>query len=33
MELIIADAPEQWWGAFHPMWPDIEDTLARESRS
>jgi phosphatidylinositol dimannoside acyltransferase len=33
MELIIADAPEQWWGAFHPMWPDIEDWLAQGNRS
>lgn len=22
-EAILADAPEQWWGAFHPIWPDI----------
>jgi KDO2-lipid IV(A) lauroyltransferase len=22
-ESIIADAPEQWWGAFHPIWPDL----------
>jgi phosphatidylinositol dimannoside acyltransferase len=22
-ETIIADAPEQWWGAFHPIWPDL----------
>jgi KDO2-lipid IV(A) lauroyltransferase len=22
-ETILADAPEQWWGAFHPIWPDI----------
>jgi KDO2-lipid IV(A) lauroyltransferase len=20
---MIADAPEQWWGAFHPIWPDL----------
>jgi lauroyl/myristoyl acyltransferase len=20
---IVADAPEQWWGAFHPIWPDL----------
>jgi|SRR5450759_2158677 len=22
-ESIVADAPEQWWGAFHPIWPDL----------
>jgi lauroyl/myristoyl acyltransferase len=22
-ESLIADAPEQWWGAFHPVWPDL----------
>src|SRR5262249_47980050 len=22
-ETLIADAPEQWWGAFHPIWPDL----------
>ena len=22
-EAILADAPEQWWGAFHPIWPDL----------
>ena len=22
-ETIVADAPEQWWGAFHPIWPDL----------
>ncbi len=23
-ESLIADGPEQWWGAFHPIWPDLE---------
>jgi lauroyl/myristoyl acyltransferase len=23
-ESIIADAPEQWWGAFHAIWPDLD---------
>lgn len=23
-ESILADAPEQWWGAFHPIWPDLD---------
>jgi KDO2-lipid IV(A) lauroyltransferase len=22
-ESIVSDAPEQWWGAFHPIWPDL----------
>lgn len=22
-ESLLADAPEQWWGAFHPIWPDL----------
>lgn len=22
-ESIIADAPDQWWACFHPVWPDI----------
>jgi phosphatidylinositol dimannoside acyltransferase len=22
-EAILADAPEQWWGSFHPIWPDL----------
>ena len=22
-ESILADAPEQWWGGFHPIWPDL----------
>jgi phosphatidylinositol dimannoside acyltransferase len=25
-ESILADAPEQWWGAFHPIWPDLDLT-------
>lgn len=23
-EDLIAQAPEQWWAAFHPIWPDLE---------
>jgi len=23
-ELVIADAPEQWWATFFPIWPDLE---------
>jgi phosphatidylinositol dimannoside acyltransferase len=22
-ETLLADAPEQWWGAMHPIWPDL----------
>ncbi len=22
-ESILADGPDQWWGAFHPIWPDL----------
>jgi phosphatidylinositol dimannoside acyltransferase len=22
-ERILAEAPEQWWGSFHPIWPDL----------
>jgi KDO2-lipid IV(A) lauroyltransferase len=25
-ETILADGPEQWWGAFHPIWPDLAVT-------
>ena len=27
-ETAIADAPEQWWAVFHPIWPDLEDDPA-----
>jgi hypothetical protein len=23
-EEIVADAPEQWWAVFFPIWPDLE---------
>ena len=23
-ERIIEDAPDQWWAAFFPIWPDLE---------
>ena len=23
-EDLIADAPEQWWAVFFPIWPDLE---------
>jgi hypothetical protein len=29
MEESIAEAPEQWWSAFSPIWPDL-DPAARE---
>ena len=27
-ESILADGPEQWWGAFHPIWPDLDQSAA-----
>jgi len=24
LESVIAEAPEQWWGAFHPIWRDLD---------
>jgi phosphatidylinositol dimannoside acyltransferase len=32
-ETAIADAPEQWWTAFFPIWPDLETTAAPEGRA
>jgi KDO2-lipid IV(A) lauroyltransferase len=26
-ESLLADAPEQWWGAFHPIWPDLDQSV------
>ncbi len=23
-ETLIADAPDQWWAIFFPIWPDLE---------
>jgi lauroyl/myristoyl acyltransferase len=31
-EAIVADAPEQWWGAFHPIWPDLVAGAAADAR-
>lgn len=28
LETLLADAPEQWWGAFHPIWPDLDKGAA-----
>lgn len=28
-ESIIADAPDQWWACFHPVWPDIGPEAGR----
>lgn len=28
MERIVSRAPEQWWGAFQPVWPDIGQSQA-----
>ena len=27
-ERLIAIAPEQWWAAFSPIWPDLEERAA-----
>jgi phosphatidylinositol dimannoside acyltransferase len=27
LEHDIAEAPEQWWGAFQPFWPDLRDDI------
>ena len=27
-EDLIADAPDQWWAVFFPLWPDLEDGAA-----
>ena len=28
LEHDIAAAPEQWWGAFQPFWPDLDPVAA-----
>jgi hypothetical protein len=25
----IAEAPEQWWGAFQPVWADLAESAGR----
>jgi len=30
-ESLLADAPEQWWGAFQPIWPDLAPAAAAGS--
>ncbi len=32
-ESLLADAPEQWWGAFHPIWPDLAPATGRTKGS
>jgi hypothetical protein len=27
-EALIADAPDQWWAVFFPIWPDLEAEAA-----
>jgi phosphatidylinositol dimannoside acyltransferase len=29
-ERVVADAPEQWWAVFFPIWPDLGGAAARE---
>ena len=31
-ERIIADAPEQWWAVFFPIWPDLEGAAVTDAR-
>ena len=28
-ESLLADGPEQWWGAFHPIWPDLDQSAPK----
>jgi KDO2-lipid IV(A) lauroyltransferase len=30
-ERVIADAPEQWWAVFFPIWPDLADDAQAET--
>jgi len=30
-ERIVADAPEQWWAVFFPIWPDVEADVLSEA--
>jgi KDO2-lipid IV(A) lauroyltransferase len=32
-EADVADAPEQWWGAFQPFWPDLAEGASAADRS
>jgi hypothetical protein len=32
-ETLIADAPDQWWAIFFPIWPDLEAGADATSRS
>jgi phosphatidylinositol dimannoside acyltransferase len=29
-ERVVADAPEQWWAVFFPIWPDLAASAARD---
>jgi lauroyl/myristoyl acyltransferase len=29
-ERVVADAPEQWWAVFFPIWPDLAGSTARD---
>ena len=31
-ERVVADAPEQWWAVFFPIWPDLAASGATEGR-
>jgi hypothetical protein len=32
-ETLIADAPDQWWAVFFPIWPDLEGEATPEASS
>jgi hypothetical protein len=32
-ERVIADAPEQWWAVFFPIWPDLAVEPAARSEA
>ena len=32
-EDLIADAPDQWWAVFFPLWPDLEGATTSSSRT
>ena len=32
-EELIADAPDQWWAVFFPIWPDLEAATAAAATS
>ena len=31
-ESLLGRGPEQWWGAFHPIWPDLDQSAPTPER-